>query len=261
MSVGLNDCVGWLISEDHHWVPVANRGTVSVSGGGPLITPFISALGDRSAFFRGVTPRVWQVDAQAPWEWANRVTALARAGGRRLYWLSLMGRHVNMLPSETVSGNALLLGSRAVDGTPVQAYALSRVGGYIASAPVPVREGMTLAGSAYQGGGVLAIQYRNQAGVLMGSKTAQVTVPTAPGWVQVETTVPAGAVEAKIVAAGTLTLFAAPALRTGHDTTKLGAAPVGHCAWVTIDDIQYSHGSLAYPHSPVSYSLTLTEVN
>lgn len=254
----VNDCVGWLVTEDGHWVPVADRGSVSVSGGGPLIAPFVSAFGLRSAFFRGTTPRSWQVDAQAPWEWANRVTALARGGGRRLYWLSLMGRHTNMLPSETVTGNVLPLGMRAVDGTPVQAYTVTP-GGYAATERVPVRPGMALVASAYQGGGRLQIEFRDAAGVRFGA-TPSTTAPAAPGWVQVETTAPAGAVTATVVAVSA-TLFAAPALRTGHDATKLGVAPVGHCAWVTIDDVQYSHGNLAYPHSPVSYSLTLTEVN
>lgn len=254
-----NACVGWLVTEDHHWVPVADRGTVSVSGGAPLVAPFVSALGLRSAFFRGVTPRSWQVDAQAPWEWANRVTALARAGGRRLYWLSLMGRHTNMLPSEAISGNVSALGMRAVDGVPVQAYAVTP-GGYAATVRVPVRPGMSLVASAYQGGGRLQIEFRDAAGGRPAGGTPSVAAPAAPGWVQVEATVPAGAVTATVVAASA-TLFAAPALRTGHDATKLGVAPVGHCAWVTLDDVQYSHGSLAYTHSPVSYSLTLTEVN
>lgn len=252
-----DECAGVLVTERGAWVPVVDSGEISTNIS-PLTSDFTSALGKRTAFFRGTAPREWSVSGSATWAQAQAIQRLAAGRGQKFFWVSPLGRHTNILSSDKpIYG--LPLGEQLVDGLLVEVYGPNGWGNQV-SVSAPVYEGLEVTASAYMAGGQLRIWWRDSAGALITqaqpkSAAAQVTL----GLVEVSDIAPAGAVSAEVIGLK-VSSFASPALRIGHDATKFEPGPA-ESRWVTLHDVQVSHGNIAYAHSPFQVSFTLKEVS
>ncbi len=250
------NCTGYLITENHQWVPAVNTGTISELGT-PLGAEFISALGKRTFFDRGTAPREWQITAKAPWAWVKNLKALERAGAQRLYWVSPLGVHTNILPtSAPVASRATYQGLRMVDGSAVDIYTLKSP--YPFSEWVPVKEGTTLFASAWQAGGSVYLEFQNATGDLMpgayGRTTAKDYLSLVSG---PAVTVPLGATWAHIVSANPLVMGGYALQMEQHGLAEPGPSA---CTWVTLHDVETAHSNIAFKHSPIDFSFTLKEV-
>ncbi|WP_237242550.1 hypothetical protein [Rothia nasimurium] len=250
------NCTGYLVTDDHQWFPVAYTGEIS-SSSTPNTAEFISAMGQRTPFFRGNAPRQWQVKASAKWEWVRAVKALARQRPQRFYWLSPLGLHTNALPSATPEGGELV-GTRQVEGYPVEAYLPTD--SFPKSTAIPVPQGVSIYGSAYQAGGTLYLEFYDQAGAKLGYAKYGETKATS-GFVKVTTpavTVPVGAYTARVISSSP-TLVGQYAIF--YETHGMAESGESECAYVTLHDVEDSHGNIAFKNSPFNLSFTLKEVS
>lgn len=249
-----SDCPGVLVTESGAWVPVVDRGEIS-SAISPLTGEFVSALGKRTAFFRGHAPREWSVSGSATWAQAQAIARLASAKAQKFYWVSPLGRHTNVLPSDVpLYGSPV--GIQVAGGVPVDAYSPNDLGNNV-SAAFPVYPGLEITGSAYIAGGLFRIWWRDAERKITG--TVGIQGKSELSEVQMTATAPATAVEAMVMGQG-VRMFGAPAIRIGHDATKFETGPA-ESRWVTLHDVQISHGNIAYKHSPFQVSFTLKEVS
>lgn len=246
-------CPGVLVTETGAWIPVIDTGQITTKNN-PNTTGFTSSLGKRTAFFRGNTPTTWSITGSGPWNQAQALLRLSRLPAQKFYWISPLGRHTNILPSDKPAFNAPL-GIQAPEGYPVEVHGPNRWGNNTSS-PAPIQPGMEVTASAFIAGGRLRVWWKDKQGKLINGPT--VSTSSDLSLVEVEAVAPDEAVEILIVGLG-CQYFASPAVRIGHDRKKFLPGPSG-CGWVTLHNVEISHTNLAYPNAPMSISFTLEEI-
>lgn len=248
------NCVGYLVTSDYQWFPVVYSGQVEVADT-PLATDFVSALGKRTVFDRGMAPREWKVSAEAPYKWVKNLRVLARSGVNRFYWLSPLGAHVNALVDDGPrSSDAQPVGLRSVGGEAVQAFIPTE--SWCRGNGVPVQPGATLYGSAYQQGGTLLFRFHDANGESLGN-FGHTAAPVEFGQVQASVKAPDNAYFAYLISDGAAMVGGFSIRYETHGMAEPSAAA---CAYVSLHDEQIGHGELANPGSLMSVSFTLKEV-
>ncbi|MFW0183766.1 hypothetical protein ACN082_09745 [Rothia sp. CCM 9417] len=247
-------CPGLLVSESGAWVPVIDSGQITDTTT-PNTTGFTSALGKRTVFFRGHTPATWEISGTGTWAQAQAIKRLSLMEPQKYYWVSPLGRHTNILPTDRPQ-YGLPLGVQVVEGFPVETYGPNQWGNNT-SASAPIQPGMEVTATAFIAGGRLRIWWKDKQGELIDGPT--VSASSELSLVEVEAVAPQEAVEVLMIGLG-CQLFASPAVRIGHDRKKLPPGPSG-CGWVSLHDVAISHSSLAYAHSRLNISFTLKEVS
>lgn len=245
-------CTGYLVTPENQWVPAVQSGSITETATA-LGADFISAFGARTFFSRGQAPREWSVNATGPYSWARSLKALQAAGAQRLYWVSPLGVHTNILPSSKPLQGAST-GVRMIDGHAVELFL--QTSDWPASPWVPCQPGQVLHGSAYQAGGEFFIEFRD-AGKKKMPVQSLIPAPYAAGLVEAAVTVPENAVEVHLASKKPIQV-GGYALRL--ETHGISQPAESSCAWVSMHDLQVSHGNIAFPHSPVNISFTLKEV-
>lgn len=248
------NCTGYLATENGAWFPVARTGTIETTEARNG-ADFTSAFGRRTVYARGNAPRTWTITAQAPWEWAKALKALAKIPQQRLYWLSPLGLHTNAL-TDTAPIRGVKAGLMEVANQPVQMYMAPE--GYVYSARHPVLPGATVQAAAVMLGGELLLEFRGIAGGIISrsgytpgtSTLGEVTTPPVA--------VPAGATFVTVVVGSSPSLVGRLSLL--YENHGMASASESECAWVTLEDITVSHGNIAFKHSPISFTATLKEV-
>lgn len=245
--------IGYLATDSGLWIPAAYTGQISkkmpTHG-----TEFISALGRRTYFSRGVGPKSWQISGDMPISWAQNLQALAE-NPQRLYWASPLAQRSNLLVTTTPTYGASV-GLRQMGETYANTYTLEPNRSYLLLAGTPVMPGTTIEATAYQAGGTFRMEFFNQLGIRVSfTKDTRATATLAP--VKATATVPALATEVRLVA-GSPVLFGGARLTAGGGS---GLGSVGDAAFVTLHDLQVGHGKLAGKRTKVSVSYELVEVN
>lgn len=252
MMPDFENCTGYLVTESHQWFPVAYTGSIEESLGANT-AEFVTALGRRHVFDRGVSPREWRVSGSVPLAWARSLKVLGGLPAQPFYWLSPLGVHTNILPSSKAI-NGTPIGVLEIGGEPVEMTfsSTSHV-----SALTPVRPGMRIRGSAYASAGRVQIEFFDSGGKYMsGVGHANATAPTSRV-ITPYVTVPEGAYQARVAVVDTATAGGLALWLEEHSVPTGGSSS---CAWVTLHDVSVGHESLAYENSPVSVSYTLKEV-
>lgn len=247
-------CTGYLATDNYQWFPVVYTGQIETVDG-PLGADFVSALGGRTVFDRGQSPREWKVSAQAPYKWVKNVQALAKAGVKRFYWLSPLGAHVNALVNDRPrSSDAQPVGLRSVDGEPVETFTPSV--SWCRGNGVPIQPGATLHGSAFQQGGTLLFRFHGADGESLGD-FGHTSAPGTFGLTQTTVTAPDNAYFAYLIS-DAAQMVGRYSIR--YETHGMAEPATSACAYVTLHDVQIGHENIAYAGSPISLSFTLKEV-
>lgn len=252
-----DNCAGTLVTESGSWIPVVDSGTINLKVG-HISSEFISATGRRSVFLRGNNPRTWEVSGICRAEQAKSLTLLASMKPERMYWLSPLGRFVNMLDSHTpIYGQRL--GISTVDDVPVELYSVNDTGNNV-SRDAPVKPGMRLTFAAYMTGGFLRAWWKDSAGKLLdGVPVSQSAGGPTLGLVEVTAEAPPGAAYATIAALRCRN-FGNPSIRIASSEVRFTSG-ASSCAWVTLHDVEVSHSSIGGPGAIFDVNFTLREVS
>lgn len=252
-----DDCAGTLVTESGSWIPVVDSGTIDFKLG-HVSSEFISATGRRSVFLRGNSPRTWEVSGICRAEQAKSLALLAGMKPERMYWVSPLGRFVNMLDSTTpLYGQRL--GITTVDDVPVELYSANNSENNV-SRDVPVKPGMRVTLSAYMTGGFLRAWWKDSTGRLLEDvPVSQSAAGPTLGLVEVTAEVPAGAAYATIAALRCRN-FGNPSIRIASPGARFTGGG-SSCAWVTLHDVEISHSSLGGSGAVFDVNFTLREVS